>query len=106
MDSDFRRVFGKMAPQVRRSLLPDPLSFYIEQLGQIKGGGTWRDALCPFHQDARPSLRVNIKNGAFRCFSCGAHGGDVISFYMKRYGCDFRTACGALNCWVERGRHV
>ena len=40
-------------------------------------------ALCPFHDDQRPSL--SFKDGFFRCFSCGAHG-DSISFTAQYFG--------------------
>ena len=33
-------------------------------------------ALCPFHDDRHPSLRVDPEKGLYHCFSCGA-GGDV-----------------------------
>ena len=29
---------------------------------------------CPFHQDARPSCRVDFKTLRYKCFSCGAEG--------------------------------
>lgn len=52
-------------------------------------------ALCPFHDDRKPSLSVNLKNGLWQCFGCGASG-DVIAFYMKRHGCDFPMALREL----------
>ena len=30
--------------------------------------------LCPFHQDSKPSLSVNLDNGLWRCFACNASG--------------------------------
>lgn len=30
--------------------------------------------LCPFHDDKKPSLSVNIQEGVYNCFACGAHG--------------------------------
>ena len=29
---------------------------------------------CPFHKDNTPSMFINIKNGVYKCFSCGRHG--------------------------------
>ena len=29
---------------------------------------------CPFHKDNHPSMFINIKNGVYKCFSCGRHG--------------------------------
>jgi len=82
-----------------RSLLPDPAEYYTRELDGLRGRGVWRDALCPFHQDTRPSLRVNTQTGAFRCMSCGAHGADCIAYRMQRYGQGFIDACRALGCW-------
>lgn len=38
------------------------------------GGSSWR-AFCPFHgSDHQRSLRLNVDNGHFNCFACGAWG--------------------------------
>jgi DNA primase len=47
--------------------------------------------LCPFHQEKSPSFSVNPELGIYKCFGCG-EGGDVISFYQKMEGLDFREA--------------
>lgn len=39
-------------------------------------------ALCPFHQDKRPSLHVSDSKGLFKCFVCDI-GGDAITFVEK-----------------------
>jgi hypothetical protein len=77
-----------------------PILFYQDELspwtprqehGWIDGG------LCPFHTDAHVgSFKVNMDSGAFKCFSCGAAGGDVITFYRLKYACDFMTALADL----------
>lgn len=74
-----------------------PQQFYEFELPTMKrkaGGDRWQDGgLCPFHADNRPgSFKVHTGTGAYRCFSCGAHGGDVIAFTMNRYGMSFREA--------------
>lgn len=54
---------------------------------------------CPFHKDGKesnPSLMMNIKDGHFRCFTCGAKGGDVIAFYRAVTGDSFGSALQAL----------
>jgi len=86
------------AETVKRSILP--LTFFRAELpafnprrmtGWLDGG------LCPFHDDRRPgSFKVNLDSGAFKCFSCGASGGDIISFLMRRDGMGFRDALEAL----------
>jgi hypothetical protein len=86
---------------IDRSLLPDPAEFYARALGTIKGSGAWRDAVCPFHKDTKPSLRVKLETGAWHCFVCGEGGGDVLAFHRRKTGQSFIDACRALGCWVE-----
>ena len=38
-----------------------------------KSGDEW-SALCPFHNDTKPSLRVNVRKGQFICHACGERG--------------------------------
>jgi hypothetical protein len=82
-----------------RHLLPSP-SHYLKAQGlKLSGGGEWKSALCPFHNDTKPSLRLRLDSGAFRCMSCGAHGGDVLAFHMQRYNLKFTAAAKALGAW-------
>ena len=53
-------------------------------------------AICPFHDDHHPSLSVNINNGLFNCFACGAKG-DVLTFYQRIKNIDFKTALTELD---------
>lgn len=56
------------------------------------GGG-----LCPFHLDNKPgSYRINTETGAFKCFSCGTKGGDVIAWTMERDDLSFQDALQKL----------
>jgi hypothetical protein len=87
------------ASAFRRDHLPPPLDYYADQGLPLHGRGPWRDALCPFHSDSRPSLRVNASSGAFRCMACGASGGDVLAYHMRRYGMRFVDAAKALGAW-------
>lgn len=48
-------------------------------------------ALCPFHNDTKPSLSINLTNGAFRCFGCDKKG-SIFDFYMAQHSVDFQTA--------------
>ena len=85
---------------LQRQHLPAPADFFAAQgLTLVKGQGIWRSALCPFHPDHAPSLRVQIQTGAFRCMACGAKGGDVLAFYQLRHQCSFVAAAKALNAW-------
>ena len=88
-------------PSFDRACLPDPLTYYTAALDGLHGRGAWRNAVCPFHADTRPSLRVNVTTGAFRCMVCGAHGGDVLAFHQLRHQSDFKAAAKALGAWVD-----
>jgi len=75
-----------------KAQLPEAGAYFASLGLRLIGRGEWRSALCPFHDDRRPSLRVNIRTGAFRCFSCGAKGGDIVAFHRLKYGLGFRAA--------------
>ncbi len=51
--------------------------------------------ICPWHDDARPSLQVNPQRQSWKCWVCDI-GGDVFSFVMKREGVEFREALRIL----------
>ena len=87
----------------RRDLLPCPADYFAARGLKLAGRGEWRNAICPFHNDTRPSLRVRIETGAFRCMVCGAHGSDVLAFHMLRHGLRFIEAAKSLGAW-EAGR--
>ena len=48
-------------------------------------------ALCPFHEESKPSFSVKPSEQYFKCFGCGA-GGDVIKFLQLKEGMSFREA--------------
>lgn len=53
--------------------------------------------LCPFHSDHKAgSFKINLKTGAYKCWSCGASGGDIIDFVQKRDHLDFFEALKSL----------
>lgn len=85
-----------------RSLLIGALEYYPTQGIKLKGNGKWRDAICCFHPDTNPSLRINIERGAYRCMVCGARGGDVLAFHQQRHQLNFVEACKQLGAWVEQ----
>ncbi|WP_052394014.1 CHC2 zinc finger domain-containing protein [Mycoavidus cysteinexigens] len=86
----------------RRERLPSPAEYFCAQGLKLFGGGEWKTALCPFHADTKPSLRVRLDSGGFRCMACGAHGGDVLSFHRQRYGLGFAVAAKALGAWESQ----
>lgn len=86
--------------QFKRCLLPDPAGYYAERAAlRLIGRGRWRSAVCPFHDDTRPSLRVNAESGAYRCMVCNARGGDVLAFHRARHGLSFVQAARDLGAW-------
>jgi hypothetical protein len=88
--------------QFCRENLPKPEDYYRSQGIALIGGGMWRTALCPFHRDRNPSLRINLVHGGFCCMACGAKGGDVLDFHRKRYEMAFTEAIQALGAWRMR----
>jgi hypothetical protein len=88
-------------PNFDRNHLPIPGIYFFEQGLKLIGGGEWRNALCPFHQDTKPSLRIHIDTGSFRCMACGAKGGDVLAFHMQRHGLSFIHAAKSLGAWRQ-----
>ncbi|MCA1601446.1 MAG: hypothetical protein LC776_07340 [Acidobacteria bacterium] len=87
----------------RRDRLPNPAQYFSEQGLRLTGNGEWKSAVCPFHEDTHPSLRVHAERGAFKCMTCGAKGGDVLAFHMRKHGLSFIDAAKALGAW-EGGR--
>lgn len=79
-----------------RSTLPDPVAYFDREGLRLVGRGRWRSVVCPFHDDARPSLRVNVDTGAYKCMACGAKGGDVLAFHRQRHGLSFVQAAHDL----------
>jgi hypothetical protein len=93
---------GRNEFHFRREWLPNPTEYFQAQGLKPLGAGDWKSALCPFHRDTKPSLRLHMDTGRFRCMACGAHGGDVLTFHMQRYGLGFIDAARALGAWESR----
>lgn len=72
---------------IKTSLPPERYySAFLEGSLGKSTGNFWHlwNGLCPFHNDRHPgSFFVNRLTGSFRCFSCGEHGGDIITFHKK-----------------------
>jgi DNA primase len=51
---------------------------------QLKG-------LCPFHEDTKPSLKVNTERNIFNCFACNTSG-NVLEFVTQIDGVELRQA--------------
>lgn len=65
--------------QIRSS----PISTVIGNYISLTKRGANLEAICPFHADTKPSLKVNDAKGLYKCFACSA-GGDAITF-VKEY---------------------
>lgn len=85
------------ADTIKRTVAP--LEFYRHQVPNalLKTHGWNNGGLCPFHADKNPgSFQVNTEHGAFKCYSCGAKGGDIIAFSMELNGFGFSDALKRL----------
>jgi len=70
----------------------------VELIGEyvpLSRQGSSYKAICPFHDDTRPSLDVNPARQSWRCWVCDI-GGDIFSFVMRREGLGFREALELL----------
>jgi hypothetical protein len=81
--------------------LPKPSHYYAQYFPNLKIHTECVSVHCCFHDDAHPSLRLNLRNGAFRCFGCGAKGGDVLAFHQQRFQLTFIEAVSFLGAWDE-----
>jgi DNA primase len=79
-----------------RHSLPTPTQYLARAGLRIgKRSGRWITLHCPAHKsgaEANPSMSVNIDDGHFRCFACGAKGGDVVALHRLITGMGFREA--------------
>jgi DNA primase len=69
----------------------DLMSSYMELRRQGRGFV----AVCPFHDDRRPSMQINPDRQTWKCWVCDI-GGDVFSFVMKKEGVSFPEALRML----------
>lgn len=53
----------------------------------VIGKGDQKTALCCFHQEDSPSLKINVAKKLFNCFGCGKHG-NVLDFVTYMEGGD------------------
>ena len=60
--------------------------YFESYLGRLNPRGKGECSVrCPFHEDKRPSLSVNLTKGVWHCFAgCGA--GGVIAFEQQKNG--------------------
>jgi CHC2 zinc finger len=63
----------------------------VTEYTRLRRAGKQFLGYCPFHLERYPSFYVHGEKQVFYCFGCGV-GGDVFSFVMRMFGCDFRSA--------------
>ncbi|GEM_PF-1237839 len=83
-----------------------PLEDLVNRLGlQTERRGHQVTAVCPFHQDTRPSLslyaRADGMPAHFHCFACGAHG-NAVDLVKQVNGYDFKAGVE----WLARQYNV
>jgi len=87
-------------PGLDRDRLPTVAGYYQPIFGNLRFNSSgWAQVCCVFHNDGHASLSIHRERGAFRCFACGARGGDFLAFEMLRSGADFKNAARALRAW-------
>ena len=78
--------------QVKRSInIVDLVGRYLS----LRREGRGYKAICPWHDDTRPSLQVNPERQSFKCWVCDI-GGDIFSFIMQIEGVTFPEALAML----------
>ncbi len=88
-----------------RGSLPPARMVYEREFGQALGRERrgWAQTKCCFHDGkSKTSLSVNLQEGQFCCFKCGAKGGDVVAFVRLRYKLTFIEAAKELGAWRDQ----
>lgn len=65
-------------------LTPEHFEMYFSK--SLPRGAEWwpgHDAHCPFHNDERPSLSIDVETGKWCCHACGFGGNKLVSFEMR-----------------------
>ena len=85
-------IDNEVKDRVRLAInIVDLMSTYMELRRQGRGFV----AVCPFHDDRRPSLQINPDRQTWKCWVCDI-GGDIFSFIMKRENVSFPEALRML----------
>ncbi len=85
-------IDNEIKDRVRSSIdIADLLGGYM----QLRRQGANYVGLCPFHEDRRPSLQINVARQIWKCWVCDL-GGDVFSFLMQKEQLSFPEALAML----------
>jgi hypothetical protein len=58
-------------------------NYFRESLPRSAEWSPGHNAHCPFHDDQKPSLFINVETGQFNCFACGIGGNKLVTFEMQ-----------------------
>lgn len=83
-DAAFRRAVEEAKDQHN-------ISDVVARWSKVRRVGREHEALCLFHQEKSPSLRLNDAKGTFYCFGCGVSG-DIVTLVMRHEGVGFIDA--------------
>ena len=97
MGPEARLTVAAMLPNSDRDRILDAtdLVALVGEQVRLEPKGSEFIGLCPFHDDARPSMYVVPAKNFYHCFACGAHG-NAIDFLMNLHNMEFREALEAL----------
>lgn len=85
-------IDNEVKDRVRSAInIVDLMSSYME----LRRQGRNFVAVCPFHDDRRPSMQINSDRQTWKCWVCDI-GGDVFSFVMRKEGVPFPEALRML----------
>ena len=91
--TNYTRELAPRKREIDRQSLPTPEQYLAKRrLLQTTPRGAWASIRCPAHkggEEQTPSLRVNLKDGHFRCMACGVKGGDIIALHRLLTGRSF-----------------
>ncbi len=89
-----------------RDSLPTPHRYLAErELLKRNPRGEWALITCPSHKggtEKNPSLSISLADGHFRCFACGASGGDILALHRLITGQSFADAVRTLGGRFEQ----
>jgi CHC2 zinc finger len=57
---------------------------------------------CPIHGEENPSLSIHLEHGNWKCFACGATGGDALELYRRVRRISFAQAAHELGAWESQ----
>lgn len=85
---------------IERAKRIDPAAFLLSRgLLTKRTAGDWAAIRCPVHkqgQEQHQSMRVNLRDGHYRCMVCGVRGGDLIALHRLLTGARFPDAVREL----------